>query len=375
MLETPTPAEIISGSVTDHCCTLSLNVLRALQIGERIVTLEAHVRSFPPETREGICYGIGDVLKILHGTNIQAWAIEPGACFFEHEPVLVLEGRADELALIRPSITGILAFSTSFVTRARNFVKAAGDKPIFFFGQRKLHPAHVRQYIECAYVAGMEINTTPQALQIVHSARLEDCGEHYANLIADTSEAAWDAFLHLSPEDGALFIVLDNYDDPVTEMRKALQQFGQQLKGVLVDTDSSRRGNIEAILGEIAWHLKVANRLDILLCLTGGVTPELVVRTSKHVSSYGVGLGALNGPQFDFALQVVAVEHQPRSKIGVRPGRKSIFVCDRCGSRIVDLFDLPPTCCGKPMASQLSNVSNWAPIDLADVRKKIVAGA
>jgi nicotinate phosphoribosyltransferase len=166
MLNCPTEDEIVRGLVTDHCCTLSLEVLRRLGIADRIVTLEAHVRRFPPGISRGIYYGIDDVIKMVQGRDVKVWSMAPGSFFFEREPVLILEGSAEILATIRPSVTGALTFGSSIVTRANDFVRIAKDKPVFFFGLRKLHPAHVRQYLECAYVAGMEINTTLQALAI-----------------------------------------------------------------------------------------------------------------------------------------------------------------------------------------------------------------
>jgi nicotinate phosphoribosyltransferase len=371
MLDSPSAGEIVAGGVTDHCCTLSLDVLRNLGLGRRVVTLEAHARRFPAGVDRGIFYGLRDVLAILGERPVRVWSLEPGSNFYAGEPVLVIEGHAEDLALVRPALTGVLTFASSFVSRAAEFVRAAAGKPVFFFGLRKLHPAHVRQYLECAWVAGMEISATPQSAGIVPLLVLEDCQEHFANLVADDPADSWAAFLNLPQGSGAIFIVLDNYDDPVVEVQRAAKKFGRKLSGVLIDTDSSRRGNIVSIISEVAWHLELMGRGDVKLCLTGNVTPSLVADTAATVASYGVGLSVLDARMFDFSLQIVAVDGLPRSKLGVKPGRKSVFACPECGKRSTALADGQPQCCGRPMDSRHVEIRPSEIPDLARTREAI----
>jgi nicotinate phosphoribosyltransferase len=371
MLQCPSENEIATGLVTDHCCTLSREVLQRLGIADRIVTLEAHVRCFPTEITKGVYYGLGDVLSALQHHDVELWSMRPGSVFFEREPVLVLEGKAADLATIRPAITGVLTYGSSLVTRANEIVSAAGGRDVHFFGSRKLHPAHVRQYLECAYVAGMKINAAPQAREILPSLRLEDCQEHFSNLVADGHQDSWREFVSLPPDQGAVFIVLDNYNDPVVEAREAIEVLGDRIRGILLDTDSSRRGDIKSIIAEVSWHLRLMNRSDVKICLTGGVTPQLIDETKEDISSYGVGLSALDCSLFDFALQVVAVEGKARAKLGVQPGKKTVFVCHQCARRVVDLFDKTLNCCGSPMVSQLRQPALDNVRDLAAIRDEI----
>lgn len=375
MLDSPSVEEIIAGDVTDHCCTLSLEVLRNLGLGQRIVTLEAHVRRFPPGVERGIFYGLRDALAILGDRPVKVWSLEPGSVFHVGEPVLVIEGAAEDVAIVRPALTGVLTFGSSIVSRAEEFVRAAAGKPVFFFGLRKLHPAHVRQYLECAWVAGMEINATSQSAGIIAGLALQDCQEHFTNLVADDPAASWAAFIDLPESSGRIFIVLDNSDDPVVEVRQAVEKFGPRLSGVLIDTDSSRRGNFVSIISEVAWHLRLMGRGDVKLCITGNVTPSLVSATTSEVASYGVGLSVLDAPLFDFSIQVVAVDGRPRSKLGVKPGKKAGFKCSACGKCIIALFDEEPQCCGKSMDSRMREVRKSEVLDLAKIRETIRTSA
>jgi nicotinate phosphoribosyltransferase len=371
MLESPSADDIASGGVTDHCCTLSLQVLRRLGIERRNVTLEAHVRKFPVGIERGIFFGLHDVMAILGKRPVRVWSLPQGSFFQAGDPVVVIEGPAEDLAIVRPALTGVLTFGSSIVSRANRFVAAAAGKPVLFFGLRKVHPAHVRQYLECAYVAGMEIDATPQSAAVLARFDLADCQEHFTNLVANDPADSWAAFLDLPRQDGPMFIVLDNDDDPVAEVRRAVEKFGPKLKGVLIDTDSSRRGNFAAILAEVSWRLRLMDRADLKLCVTGNVTPSLVQETAAMVASYGVGLSVLDAPLFDFSLQVVAVDGKPRSKIGVRPGKKDLFVCSTCGRSTAGLFGETLQCCGKPMRALMSKADPTAKVDLPAIRDEI----
>lgn len=373
MLITPTAEEIVAGVVTDHCAPLSLEVLEELGYADRKVTLEAHVRRFPTGVMRGVLCGVEDVLRIIGDRHIEVVALPSCSFFYEREPVLFLTGSARDVAVIRPAITGALTFASSVVTRTAEFIEAARDIPVYFFGSRKLHPAHVLQYLECAYLGGMEVNASPLWRKFVPDARLEDCQEHFANLVADTVDESWLAFLNLPASSGAQFIVLDNIADPIWELRRAVTLFGQRLGGVLLDMDSTRRGDVVAILSELAWHLGLLGRPDIKLCLTGGVTPDLIRATRSLVSSYGVGISAIHSDWFDFAVQVVAVEDQPRSKIGVRPGRKHLFVCSQCQKRVLAFRADPESCCGSELKPLLAPISLAGMSDLATLRSTLRA--
>lgn|ERR1043166_3100706 len=154
MLDCPTADEITSGQVTDHCCTLSGEVLRRLGVGNRLVTLEAHVRRFPADVSRGVFYGLGDVLDVLRNQPVNIWAIRPGTVFLEREPVLIIEGPAECLAPLRPAITGVLTFASSLVTRAYQIVQAAAGKPVTFLARAR--------YIPHTYVSTLSAHMWPE---------------------------------------------------------------------------------------------------------------------------------------------------------------------------------------------------------------------
>jgi nicotinate phosphoribosyltransferase len=236
-----------------------------------------------------------------------------------------------------------------------DYAKIAKPIPVHFFGLRKIHPSHCYQYLLSAYVAGMGVDATELALHVDPSLTVSDCQEHFTNIVSDSVEASWQSFLDLPANLNALHPVLDNLSDPIEEARRIIQHCGAKVKGLLVDLDATRRGNLVRIIEELVWTLKMLARPDIKIFLTGGVTSDIISQTKHLVSGYGVGVSSLQAPVLDFSFQVVDVEGRPHSKLGVLPGMKSAFQCSTCSSRKIDLHLAHPICCDARMEQQLDS--------------------
>src|SRR5205823_2307916 len=140
-----------------------------------------------------------------------------------------------------------LAFSSSYVTRMINLFLAAYPKTVSFFGLRKIHPAHIYQYLDCAYVSGLDISAAVVPQRIVGGA-YADCQEHFANIVATSCDDAWRVFLSIPSDAGRLFPVLNNDGDPIQEVKRLIKNHGADLSGVLLDVDFSRRGDLSRLL-------------------------------------------------------------------------------------------------------------------------------
>jgi nicotinate phosphoribosyltransferase len=355
MLETPTPESIVRFAVNDHCNTLTVATLKALNLSQAQLSLEATVRSFPPGVTRALFLGQEDVRALVGNLKVEVVALPDGSVFAEREPVLRLSGMAEDLAVLRTSLTGAITFYSSLVTRMAEYAKVAKPVPVHFFGLRKIHPSHVYQYLLSAYVSGMEIDATELSRQIQPGIIAADCQEHFTNIVADAVEDSWSAFLDLPPELNALHAVLDNLSDPIEETRRIVRHCGAKVKGLLVDLDATRRGHLVRVVEELLWTLKLMERPDIKIFLTGGVTLDVIAQTKHLVSGYGVGVSSLQAPVLDFSFQVVEVNGRSHSKLGVLPGRKSAFVCALCEQRVIQLESAVPHCCNLPMLRQLND--------------------
>jgi nicotinate phosphoribosyltransferase len=354
MLETPSVDQILRLEVSDHCNLLSVSTLNALGIQNSLVSVEATVRRFPGDAASGIFFGMEDVAQIIKDHSVTAWALPDGARFREDEPVLQLVGTASSIAMLRTPLTGVVTFYSSLVTKMVAYVEAALPRKIHFFGLRKIHPSHALQYMLAAYVSGMEIDATRLSHAVAEGLSIADCQEHFTNIVADSVNRAWKAFLDLPSEAGALHVVLDNISDPLEELTQVLSAFGPRIRGVLVDLDATRRGNLPKVLRELRWKLEVLKRADIQIFLTGGVTLEMIRETKALVDGYGVGINVLQTSMLDFSFQIVEVDGTPKSKLGVLSGRKSAFICQGCGSRTLALIDRTVECCGNRLLPALA---------------------
>ncbi len=358
MFETPSKKDICNGKISDHCNLLSLLTLEKIHKENSIICLEAHVSNFPNEIEKAHFFGLHDFIRLLKGKDVQVYSIEPGHEFFENEPVINLIGYAKDLAMIKSTLTGILAFHSTVVTKCAHLKKIAGNKPIYFFGLRKLHPSHIMQYLEATYAGGFEINATDLAKQIDPNLEISDCQEHVSNIIADDLIESWRAFIKISEQYGGIYIVLDNFSDTVTEAKFAIEKFKHEIKGFLVDTSRTRRGDIVQILKELKWYLNLYSKKEVKIGLTGGVDSNIIKNTKDILSSFGVGLNIVSGYIFDFSFQIVEVDSKPKSKIGVFPGRKNVYYCKNCGKRDVDIDRdvYKKMCCNNEMEKLLKIV-------------------
>lgn len=330
--------EIRQGKARDHCNTLTDLVLKRAKKENDIVTWEVSVERIPENLPFGILLGVKDICKILEGLNVCIRSLPDGSVFYEREPLITIKGSAKEIINVKSAVTGTICFFTTIATRAYNLLVAAKGKPVTFFGLRKVHPSHLLQYLRAAFLSGLEVAITP-AIKDFYKAKLFDCQEHTANIIIGNLNEGWSKFLKLPKSTGRLYIVLDNFSDPVCELKTALHLFGDKLECVLIDTHYSRRGNIRKILKELRWYIDMNNKHNFCLALSGGVTPDVIKDTHDLVNMYGVGTWILNGNIMDISIQPVCVNGESRSKIGYTPGEKSIFLCSKCGKREVRLLN------------------------------------
>src|SRR5207249_903190 len=152
-----------------------------------------------------------------------------------------------------------------------------------------------------------------------------DCQEHFANIVASTSDEGWRAFLAIPSNEGRLYPVLNNDGDAVQEVRRLARDHRSTLSGVLLDVDFSRRGDLGRLIKEVRWALDSQGCSPVAIALTGGIDENIIAQTKDYAASYGIGLSALSGELLDFSFQVVEVNGQARSKLGVLPGKAETF--------------------------------------------------
>lgn len=97
--------------------------------------------------------GIDEAVDFIKGVaakenrKIKIYSLQEGTKYYANEPIMKLEGRVQDLIDLETVYLGILSGNLtgeinleSIREKARAIKKAAGDKPVFYFGARHFHP-------------------------------------------------------------------------------------------------------------------------------------------------------------------------------------------------------------------------------------------
>lgn len=281
------------------------------------VTMEVTATSLPSSW--GVFCGLEDVLTLLEGVPVSLDAMPEGCRFFPNEPVVRITGRYADFARYETAILGFLCHASGIATAAAHITAAAAGIPIYSFGSRRQHPAIASMVERAAWIGGVSgasnvcapegvprVGTMPHSFIICHSS----------------PERAFRAFDQHAGGEVPRIMLCDTHCD---EKREVLIAAAAGAEAVRLDTPSSRRGDLRAILEEVRWELDAAGFESVQIVLSGGLTREDVLKYRDLVDAYGVGGAIANAPVIDFALDIVEIGGQPYAKRGKRSGVKQVY--------------------------------------------------
>jgi nicotinate phosphoribosyltransferase len=278
--------------------------------------------------------GVAETLELLKDKKVDIWTLEEGSSFYPYEPVLSIEGPIQEFYLMRTAICGILSSMSGVATKAARCRLQAHGRRIAFFGTRHLVPTVLPFYIRAAYIGGCEGTAVPIGEKIL-GVEAEDIMEHTPVVVLGSAQDAWRGLKEITIGDRGVFAIVDTFDDETVESLLAAELLGKNLRGIFIDTTKSRRGDFAHIIREVQWKLATRGYNDVSIAVSGGIDEDIIANTNGLVDSYGIGAALANAPAVDFAIDVVAVNGNPRSKRGKFNGVKEIFKCPNCSYRVV----------------------------------------
>ncbi len=308
--------DIRNGVVTDKYFVWTEKVLKAKGVNPKVVA-EVTTSSW------GIFAGLNDVLKLMEGKPVDIYAMPEGCLFYPHEPVLTVVGRYLDFARFETALLGFLCHASAVATQAFKFKLAAGDRKVFSFGTRRMHPALAAVIERSAYIGGVDgvsnysaekylgiksMGTMPHALIICFGDQIE----------------AWRAFDEVVDEDVPRTMLIDTYYDEKTEAVLAIENV-RRVDGVRLDTPSSRRGNFRKIVEEVRWELDIRGRKDVKIFVSGGLSVKDVLELRDVVDAFGVGTSIAGAKPMDFAMDIVEKEGRFVAKRGKRGGMKQVY--------------------------------------------------
>ena len=271
-------------------------------------------------SRAGVLAGIEEAFNLLKDKKISLWAIPEGEDVGEKEVVMRISGPYDEFGMYETALLGMLASASGWATAARACRDAAGDKPIFAFGARHVHPA-VAPVMERAAVVG-----GAQSCSCILGAKLlgrEPTGTvpHAAVLIVgDTVETAL-LYDRTMPPDSPRIILVDTFKDEAEETLRVAAALGDRLLAVRLDTPGERGGVTPGLVAEVRARLDQAGYNFVQIFVSGGINLERIPQlVEAGADAFGVGSYIAGARAIDMTMDIKEIDGVPLAKRGRIPG-------------------------------------------------------
>ncbi len=308
--------DIKKGIVTDKYFIWTEKVLKEKNVNPKVV---AEVTT----SKWGIFAGLNDVLELMKGLPIDLYAIPEGCLYYPHEPVITIVGRYLDFARFETSLLGFICQASSVATQAFKFKLAAGEKKIYSFGTRRMHPALAAMIERAAYIGGVDGVSNYAAEKYLGIPSMGTMPHALIISFADQVKA-WKAFDEVVDKEVPRTMLVDTYYDEKTEAILTVENV-ERVNGVRLDTPSSRRGNFRKIIEEVRWELNIRNKENVRIVVSGGLSLEDVLNLKDIVDAFGVGTSIAGAKPVDFALDIVEREGKFAAKRGKRSGMKQIY--------------------------------------------------
>lgn len=239
--------DIRKGRLTDIYFKRTEAVLKS--IGKNpIVTVEIIVKKFPCGYRWGILAGVEEAISLLAGVDsVSVKCLPEGTFFREFEPVMSIKGRYLDFGVYETAILGFLCQASGIATSAARCKICSGEKQVFSFGARRMHPAIAPMIDRNAFIGGVDGVSTTMGADLIGEEPVGTMPHSLVLIIGDTAEAT-KAFHEVIEQKIPRISLIDTFNDEKTEAIKVSEIMGDSLYGIRLDTPSSRRGNFKEIL-------------------------------------------------------------------------------------------------------------------------------
>lgn len=337
--------EIKKGGVTDVYFLRDVKILKELGINKRVKG-EIRAASLPDEWDWAVFAGLEEATHLLEGLDVDVVAMEEGTLFGPEVPVLTIEGVYSEWATYETSLLGFLCQASGIATRAARCKKAAGERGVFSFGARRMHPAITPMIERSAYVGGCDGVSATIGAELIEKPAIGTMPHALILTIGDERQAFL-AFDRIVEPEVKRVALVDTFNDEKFGALIAAEALGEKLEAVRLDTPRSRRGNFLKIAQEVRWELDLRGFRNVKIFASGGIDEWTIDELNAVVDAYGVGGYISNAPMVDYSLDIVEVEGKPIAKRGKMSGAKQVWRCRDCGKTIVlPSKERPPDCCG-----------------------------
>jgi nicotinate phosphoribosyltransferase len=320
--------EIKKGRSTDIYFDRTKKILQA-KGKNPVVKAEIILKGFP-NYKWGILAGIEEAIRLLSGAgSISVKCMPEGSVFKNFEPVMAIEGKYLDFGIYETAVLGFLCQASGIATKAARCTIAAGDKLIYNFGARRMHPAIGPMIERSAFIGGADGVSTALGAALCGQEPVGTIPHSLILIMGDTVEAA-EAFHEIIEPMVKRIVLIDTFNDEKFEAINVAEKLGDSLFGIRLDTPSSRRGDFKKILEEVRWELDIRGYSSVRLIVSGGMDEKDILELNKLVHAFGVGTAISGAKVLDFSLDIVEIEGKKIAKRGKRSGAKKVLRCERC---------------------------------------------
>ncbi|MFN2590988.1 MAG: nicotinate phosphoribosyltransferase [Actinomycetota bacterium] len=247
-------ADIRSGRATDASLTLANELLQSESVNPSVVA-EVRASDLPRDWTWAVFAGLDEAIHLLEGRALHVDSVAEGTVFYAEEPVLVVAGPYQELAVVETALVGLLSQESGIATAAARLKAAAQGRPVYSFGSSRVHPAIVPAVERAAYVGGCDGVTAARSAAIIERDPVATMGHDVVLLLGE--ERAWLALDGRLDHRQPRIVMVGTAEDEKRGALAAVRTLRDRLAGIRIDTPASRRGNLTQILRELRWELDV----------------------------------------------------------------------------------------------------------------------
>jgi nicotinate phosphoribosyltransferase len=329
--------EILAGETTDIYFKRTAEILQKEGLADKYVVADFTPEGLPNKWTWAVFCGLGEVLNLMEGHNIDLYALPEGTIFRVYDevgiriPVMVIKGSYGNFCIYETPLLGLICQATGVATVSARIRKVAGDtKQVLSFGIRRMHPVISPMLDYYAYIGGCDaVSSLSGAKAIGKPPR--GTMPHALVITYGDQKRAFKAFYDALPKNVPFVALVDTYSDEKHEAILATEVAGKDLYAVRLDTPSSRRGNFARLVQEVRWELDVRGYNHVKIFVSGGIDEDAIRDLVKvGVDGFGVGTAISNAPTVNFAMDIVEVEGKPAAKRGKFSGAKRVYRCPAC---------------------------------------------
>jgi nicotinate phosphoribosyltransferase len=314
-LHSATHAEILSGATTDVYFLRTLEILRSLGLADTPVVAEIFA------ARDGVLVGADDVRFLLRDAGVKIESLRDGETFAAREIVMRIEGPYGRFGLYETPILGMMAQPSGWASAARRAVEGAGEKPVFSFGARHVHPAVAPVLERAAIMGGMRGAACILGAKLAGQEPVGTMPHAFILIVGDTVRAAA-AYHEQTPAGTPRLVLVDTFADEAAEAVRVAQAMGDNLSAVRLDTPKERGSVTSDLVREVRARLDLAGHRRVRIFVSGGLTPERIAELSAAgADAFGVGSYVSSAPPIDMTMDLREINGKPMAKRGRTPGR------------------------------------------------------